>query len=177
MSVEIIRVLQQYRHDLMNRLQIVQGYMSMGKTEIAEKKLNEVLAYYNEERRLMGLNMPAFMLWILEFDSSFDNFRLKYTIHGEYKNVHISESILIERCQDIMADCSRELDLQVLYEVKLVLSKVANMSEIKVELFIHSDSDIDLQVKEHMIDRYVNKEIDIDKTANGIRFCFTVPCQ
>ncbi|MGJ9457092.1 Spo0B domain-containing protein [Oceanobacillus sp. CF4.6] len=177
MSEEVIHVLQHYRHDLMNRLQIVQGYLSMGKTEKAEEKLYEVLNFYNEERKLMSLNVPAFMLWILEFNSSFENFRLTYKIHAEYKNVHISDSILLEQCQEIMEFCIKELDPLVLYQVNLELQEVPNRGLMKVDLFINGETSIDGHVKEEMKNEFVNKEIDIDRTIDGLIIGFSVPCQ
>lgn len=47
---ETVRIIQKYRHDLMNRLQIVSGYLTMGKADKAKMNLDNVLEYYEEER-------------------------------------------------------------------------------------------------------------------------------
>ncbi|WP_176330242.1 Spo0B domain-containing protein [Oceanobacillus rekensis] len=177
MDEYIIRVLQHYRHDLMNRLQIVQGYLSMGKANQAEEKLSEVVDFYKEERKLMDLNVPSFMLWILEFNTTFKNFRLTYNIHAEYKSMHISDSILVGQCQEIMELCMEELDPQVLYEVKLELNEIPSLSLVTVNLSIEGDTQIEQIISGNMKYRNVNKEIDIESTNNGLIFSFSVPCQ
>lgn len=98
---QIVQVLQYYRHDLMNHLQIVQGYLSMKKTDKAETKLKETLDYYNEERKLMSLNAPMFMLWLIQFNSAFKNWRITYHIHTEYKDLRIIDEQLREQCKHI----------------------------------------------------------------------------
>ncbi|WP_067727287.1 Spo0B domain-containing protein [Oceanobacillus damuensis] len=176
MSTEIVQMLQHYRHDLMNRLQIVQGYLSMGKAEKAEEKLNEALHYYNEERKLMSLNVPEFMLWILKFNSNFNNFRLNYTIQAVNKNMHLSDSILLGNCIDIMDSCTEELDSQVLYEIDLEIREVSNMPFMDVVFFIKGEVN-PISKLENIKKRFVNTEIDIEKSLDGLVFSFSVPCQ
>lgn len=177
MGEDLIQVVQHYRHDLMNRLQIVQGYLSMGKIEQAEEKLNEVVDFYKEERKLMDLNVPAFMLWILEFNTIFKNFRLTYKIHAGHKSMHISDSVLIGQCQKIMGICIEVLDPQILYEVKIELNELPSLSLITVNLTIESDNLIEQLILEDMEFRNLNKDIDIESINNGLIFSFSVPCQ
>ncbi|WP_337019051.1 Spo0B domain-containing protein [Oceanobacillus massiliensis] len=176
MSDDTIRVLQHYRHDLMNRLQIVQGYLGMGKADKAEDKLSETLRHYNEERKLMSLNMPAFMLWIIGFNHSYENFRLTYKINSEHRDLRNLDSILLERCQYIVGICKDVLDSQILYDTKLELEISAD-SPIKATLLIESESNESVQEIDAIKNRNESLEIDIDNTADGIIFGFSVPCQ
>ncbi|QKY69573.1 Spo0B domain-containing protein [Lentibacillus sp. CBA3610] len=61
---EVIQLLRHYRHDLMNHLQIVQGYLSMGKMEKAQKKLTNYMQLLQEEGKLVNMHAPAFVFYI-----------------------------------------------------------------------------------------------------------------
>ncbi|WP_170138766.1 Spo0B domain-containing protein [Oceanobacillus chungangensis] len=80
---EVVEVLQFYRHDVMNDLQIISGYISMGKLEKVEKKFGELFSFYEEERKLMSIKAPKFILWLIRFNNLYNNFRLTYNIQVE----------------------------------------------------------------------------------------------
>ena len=64
----------------MNNLQVVQGYLSMDKIDIAKNKLAECVDYYHEERKLMNINAPYFILWVIQFNHCHDNIQLTYHV-------------------------------------------------------------------------------------------------
>lgn len=76
---EVLELLRMYRHDLMNDLQLIQGYASMGKYEVSNEKLNQFIHKLKNERRLQSLDAPNFVLWLIklklfsrEFNVTFD---------------------------------------------------------------------------------------------------------
>jgi stage 0 sporulation protein B (sporulation initiation phosphotransferase) len=81
-SKDIIQLLRLQRHDLMNDLQIVHGYLSMGKVDKVKLKVNDLLEAYHQERLLMNLNCPNFALWIIQLNWKQPNMRFKYHIHS-----------------------------------------------------------------------------------------------
>lgn len=171
MGEQVVQILQHYRHELMNHLQIVQGYVGMRNIEKAEKKLSEIVEYYNEERKLMNLNAPDFMLWIIQFNMRYNNFRLTYTIHPEYKNLHASDSLLVSQFHDFMERCVEILNPELLYEVKLVAEE---RSDTRIEMMLSIICEMD-EAEQLMDDiKKMQKdeaaEIVIAKTMNGVSF-------
>ncbi|UJL44960.1 Spo0B domain-containing protein [Virgibacillus sp. NKC19-16] len=168
---EVVQVLQHYRHDLMNHLQIVQGYLSMKKPDKAEAKLKETLDYYNEERKLMGLNAPMFMLWLIQFNSRFKNWRINYQIHTEYKDLRTIDNQLTEQCKHILSTFRHALNDTELFEVNLELNARTNPSQIQVRLFI--DSGDRLEINGDKLN--LSNVVDMDETTSGISCVFSIP--
>ncbi|WP_188453517.1 Spo0B domain-containing protein [Virgibacillus oceani] len=96
---DIIDVLRLYRHDLMNDLQIIQGYLTMGKMDKVHDKITSCMAHFDKERKLMSLNIPKFALWLIQFNSLHATFRFTYDICIENKNLNEIDTILLKQCQ------------------------------------------------------------------------------
>ncbi|GIO27668.1 Spo0B domain-containing protein [Ornithinibacillus bavariensis] len=81
-SKDIIQLLRLQRHDLMNDLQIVHGYLSMGKIDKVKMKVNDILEAFHQERLLMNMNCPNFALWLLQLNWKQPNIRFNYLLHS-----------------------------------------------------------------------------------------------
>ncbi|BAC13999.1 hypothetical conserved protein [Oceanobacillus iheyensis HTE831] len=121
MTDNVLHIIQHYRHDLMNRLQLVSGYLSMGKVEKAEDKLNEAIAYYEEERKLMQLQAPSLMLWILEFERYYKSYSMTYFIEATSttSNHLINDEWIVSKCNQIMHELQNHLNSDSMYEVEI----------------------------------------------------------
>ncbi|SFA69022.1 stage 0 sporulation protein B (sporulation initiation phosphotransferase) [Lentibacillus halodurans] len=128
---DVIQLLRHYRHDLMNHLQIVQGYLSMGKTDKVQKKVKNYLQQLQEESKLVNLNAPFFALYLLQFGSLHMNFRLTYHIHTENKNLQSVDQLLTDYCKQVMEKIKNATDETELYELDVRLSDV---SPVMIEL-------------------------------------------
>lgn len=173
---DVVNVLQHYRHDLMNNLQVVHGYLSMGKIDKVESKVNECIAFFNEERKLMGLNMHKFTLWIIEFNNIYDNLRLTYQVHTENKNLSDYDELLVKRCNNIINRVKVSCDPLALIEVHLQLKEQTNPSQIEVNFLINNCfCELDkLKINEkHMGE---DRELHVSETANGKEIHFLIPC-
>jgi len=84
----IIHFIILYRHDLMNHLQLLSSFHNMGNITNVENKMNEIIHYYNEERKLFSLNAPKLTLYLLFFNHHYANKNLTY--HVEIDNVDLS---------------------------------------------------------------------------------------
>src|SRR5690625_1919955 len=85
----MVQILRNTQHDLMNNLQIIQGYLSMEKIDMVKAKLVDSIDYYSEERKLIQINAPHFILWVIQFNHSHDNIKLTYRINVE--NIDLSK--------------------------------------------------------------------------------------
>lgn len=174
---DVVKVLQHYRHDLMNNLQIVHGYLSMGKIDKVENKMKECIAFYNEERKLMSLNMPKFALWIIRFNSVYDNFRLTYQLHTENKQLHDYDELLVNRCNDIISKMKLNGDSQELIELHLELQEQqTDPSQIEVTILIKSGfcEQDKRKINEKLMEQI--HDIRVNETSNGKVVHFLIPC-
>ncbi|WP_170140736.1 Spo0B domain-containing protein [Oceanobacillus arenosus] len=169
---EVVEVLQFYRHDIMNDLQIISGYVSMGKIEKVEQKFEELLSFYEEERKLMSLKAPKFILWIIRFNNLYDNFRLTYNIHLENTQLSMIDDILIKRSKKVMDFFSRITNLSTLYEVNLDLIKKRETSQIEVKFSI--DGHVELANSE-TINSNLENEFHVYKRENRLESYFLIP--
>ena len=115
--------------------------------------------------------MPEFMIWIIQFNVRYENLRLTYKVHSEYKNLHVSDSILVKQFQDFMERCVDILNPEELYEVTLVIEESSDTS-MKIMLSIPCKTDEAEQLMESIkkMQRDGAAEIVIAKTMVGLCF-------
>lgn len=117
---ETVRLIQKYRHDLMNRLQIVSGYLTMGKADKAKMNLDNMLEFYEEERKLMRLNADKFMIWILKFQDAYPSFALTYHVDLlESQAKRIDEQELLLSCEKLLVILSDAVEDLRVYDLSL----------------------------------------------------------
>ncbi|HLR14610.1 MAG TPA: Spo0B domain-containing protein [Bacillota bacterium] len=78
---EIVELLQYRRHDLVNDMQIIHGYVSMDMLDRAQEKVEEFLRKTEQERKLYMLKAPLFTICIEKFRMHQEIFTLTYDIH------------------------------------------------------------------------------------------------
>lgn len=123
MEEEVVNILRHYRHDLINKLQIVHGYLTMKKYDKLGQTLDELFKELDEERKLLHLGIPQFTLWVVCFNTSYSNFRLSYKIHTntalpkemDTYAVSVSQSIM-----KILEQCCKPFEL---HEMNLEISE------------------------------------------------------
>ncbi|WP_010531117.1 Spo0B domain-containing protein [Lentibacillus jeotgali] len=123
-ETDVIQILRHYRHDLMNHLQIIQGYLSMGKTDKVQKKLKDYMGQLQEEGRVVNLNAPKFALYLLQFNFLHTNFRMTYHIRTANKSLQSVDELLAERCEKVMKTIVKLSDEMQLYELVISLFDV-----------------------------------------------------
>lgn len=170
-DLEVIQLLQHYRHDLLNQLQLVQGYLSMGKTNKVEEKLEELFSLLNEERKLTVLQTPKFALWLIQFNHIYKNFRITYTIDIENQNLEHLDEILLTECKEFMEYMKKISDGDQLYEMELTIKETEDKQSIETCFFIDG-----LVNKSHTLDiNEENNKGSIYETEDGIVRRFITP--
>ncbi|GAA0448456.1 MAG: Spo0B domain-containing protein [Bacillota bacterium] len=145
---DVMELLQHYRHDLMNHLQVIHGYASMGKIEKVKKKTNDTISLYQQERKLMHLQGNEFFLWIIQFQHMYEDVRLVYHIHTENKDIHESDKQLTSQCKKI---------------VKLIQSMNEGLELITIELHIQAIQNDKLEIRFMISDLEEKRELLIEE--------------
>ncbi|CDQ39445.1 MULTISPECIES: Spo0B domain-containing protein [Virgibacillus] len=171
---EVVQLIQHYRHDLMNHLQVIHGYASMGKVERVEEKTSDAIAYYHEERKLMQLQAFEFFLWVLQFHQMYQDMRLKFRIHTENKKVEKADKLLTEQCRQIMALVQDENQSNDLIDIELEM--VTGRTEvIEVRLMIYGIINQEsLLIRLNSLTSLYT--LSVYKQANCLICDFSVPC-
>ncbi|GEL09233.1 Spo0B domain-containing protein [Salisediminibacterium halotolerans] len=63
-----INLLRHYRHDWLNRLQLISGYIDIGDVSKAREVINETINAAQNESKLSNLNIPGFAEDVLTFN-------------------------------------------------------------------------------------------------------------
>jgi len=174
---DVIRLLQNQRHDMLNHLQIIQGYLSMGNTEKVKDKIETWLDYFNEERKLFNLNAPLFALWIMEFNHIYTNARLTYKVHIKKKDLQTVDQQLTDQCKQMINSLIQEQSNLELYEGKLELNESTDDPAI---ININFSINGQFPDAENFKSKFKNKDqcfpVTIQETENGITCDFTISC-
>lgn len=168
---DIIQLLRLQRHDLMNDLQIVHGYLSMGKTDKVKLKVNNIIGTLNQERTLMNTNCPEFALWLIQMKLQHKHIHFTYDIFTDNKNLLHYDSSLAEIGHAV--------------EDYILASKFDMITgEINLK---YNDNSIDLAVrvtsptidcdawKNHLADKLNNVLIQVEELESEVRIIFTIP--
>ncbi|WP_068674480.1 Spo0B domain-containing protein [Oceanobacillus sp. Castelsardo] len=168
---EVVQLLQHYRHDLLNKLQLVQGYLSMGKTNKVEEKLEELFSFLNEERKLTVLQTPKFALWLIQFNHLYENFRITYTIDIENQNLEHLDEILLMKCKEFLQWAVEISRKDQLYEIELTIKETEDRQSIEINFFIDG-----LVNKSHTLNvTEENNNGNMYETEDGIVSRFITP--
>lgn len=140
---EIVQLIQHYRHDVLNELQIVMGYLNIGKLEKVEEKLHDWIQKLNEERLLANLNIPKWTLWIMQLKTRYANIRLFYTIDIKSSlNISSIDHQLVYHSEQIIEWIYNIGDKNKLYDINITLKEKTNLSEIQIIFYINGFKDI-----------------------------------
>ncbi|MBP1914912.1 Spo0B C-terminal domain-containing protein [Lederbergia galactosidilytica] len=62
---ETLTLLQHSRHDWLNRIQLIKGYLALGKVDQAERVIEEIVLESQQETKLTNLGLPEFATLLL----------------------------------------------------------------------------------------------------------------
>lgn len=168
---EVIQLVQQYRHDILNQLQLVQGYLSMNKPNKVGEKLADLFSSLNEERKLTSLEAPKFALWLLQFNHSYNNFRITYQIDMESSlSLENQDDKLFRYCKDIMEVLKEHCDPSELYDLHLIM-KINEKKFVELSIMVDRFKDQEHSLK--LLEK--NKIINVVKTDSGTIFRIEIP--
>lgn len=141
---EVIKLLQYYRHDLMNHIQVIKGYLSMGNTDKVNDKLDGLIQDFDKERILMNLYVPNFSLWILTFNSTYENIRLSYHLDDIRNSLEDKDEFLVRISNQFMEVIQKYIDPTILYNITLKLQDYNGETRLvfNLEGFIDKQKDL-----------------------------------
>lgn len=120
-----LSVIENYRHNMMNEIQLVHSYLHMGKIEQAKQKLSTWINHLKEERKLMFIDATQLVTWIFMFNYTYDQLQLTYSVNIETSLKYLDSSIA-NHCKDFVHILEEHVNKDSLYYVHIDLSKNEN---------------------------------------------------
>ncbi|HEY4551853.1 MAG TPA: Spo0B C-terminal domain-containing protein [Bacillaceae bacterium] len=100
----VIEVLRHSRHDWLNRLQMIKGNLSLGKTEQALRVVDQIVMEMKQEARLSNLRLPKMAEMLLTHNWEKHLFRIEYEIMSECGSFDIDDGLVTDWLQSLF-DC------------------------------------------------------------------------
>ncbi|WP_338750407.1 Spo0B C-terminal domain-containing protein [Bacillus sp. FJAT-52991] len=92
----VIRAMRHARHDWMNQIQLIKGFMALGKLEEAERVIETTILQARQEAHLFNLCLPNFAEQLLTFNWEEHSFQLEYEVLEHEISVNIHDELLSE---------------------------------------------------------------------------------
>jgi len=84
-EMDTIELLRHSRHDWLNKIQLISGYISLGKTEKVKEIISDIIYSTQMESKLSNLGLPHFATYLLTYNWKTKPFIMKYEIIGNGK--------------------------------------------------------------------------------------------
>lgn len=134
MEKKVIRLLQYRRHELMNQLQIIQGYIQINKLELAIDKIGEIVESYEQERRLFHLDIPKFTWWLFTFTLDKNWFPLTYEILNFSQTIEHLDHTILSKSEEMFERLFNCVNHKQISEGKIKLIEQGENMTIQIEL-------------------------------------------
>lgn len=92
----VIQAMRHARHDWMNQIQLIKGFMALGKLEDAERIIETAILQARQEAHLCNLRLPNFAEKLLTFNWEERSFQLEYEVLDHETSVNIQDEWLSE---------------------------------------------------------------------------------
>lgn len=159
---DVIRLLQYYQHDVKNELQVIHGYLSMGKIDRVKDKIDEWINFFHQEQKLLLLNAPQFILWVVQFNHTYDQLHLTYIIQTN-KDLQSIDEMLAKTCARIVQIFKDiHLNSDVVSEISLKITECSD-DEIEVNLFVHSTNEKEFHSFKHELLQIPHMTVEQDQ--------------
>lgn len=134
---EVVNLVQFYRHELLNQLQVIQGYMQIGNMEKTNANMNKLFESLHKERELLSLGIPNVFICIFKWNMAYQQFKISYSIDLENRNIADSDEYITKKLNQVMQDIKQKYKEEKVYQVHLAFKE--NKSSCIVDVSIDGE--------------------------------------
>ncbi|WP_062355498.1 Spo0B domain-containing protein [Bacillus kwashiorkori] len=91
-----VDILRHSRHDWLNKIQLIKGYMSIGNLQRVEEIIDKIVQDSEMEARVSNINAPKFATLVLTYNWNSNPIGLTYTVTGDKKLTEEMDSKISE---------------------------------------------------------------------------------
>lgn len=156
---DVMDLIRHYRHDLLNELQLIHGYASMGKPEKINEKVKRMIEHYQEERKLFGFQCPYFTIWLMSFNWEYSQFQINYRAEdiGDISNMDLT---LFSSCKEIFSIIPQHTDENHVYKGELEIQK---QHELRLEFVFYGPFHKPEKLNAELLARNYTQSVQIDQ--------------
>jgi|SRR5690554_4604538 len=166
-DLEVVHVLRQYRHDWLNKIQLIKGYLDLGKMEKVQELINEIILQSRNEGDLSNLKIDRVASHLLTFNWGNHPYVLSFEVIGGERNWREQEELILHLLQETFSILDRTAEPGEENELFLVFKDITQM---ELEIDFHGQI-IDKEMFKNKIIQlkalFQKNEITIDWNDNG----------
>jgi len=106
-QLNVIDVIQNTRHDWLNRIQLIKSYISLGKLDQADRVINGIILDTQNEARLTNMQLPQFAVLLLTHNWGKRAFRIEYEILDNFQSNLLDDTLLSNWTRDFFDELDR----------------------------------------------------------------------
>ncbi|MGL4523215.1 MAG: Spo0B C-terminal domain-containing protein [Bacilli bacterium] len=107
----VTEVLRHSRHDMLNQLQLVKGYMELGNHERVKEIIDEIVFDAHQETKLSNLKMPRTAELFMTFNWGVHHYKLEYEVLFERMDLTRSDDVVYKWCESFLQAVDVSADL------------------------------------------------------------------
>lgn len=107
-----------YRHQLMNELQVIHGFQTMGMKDESLKKMNRFIDQLSSERTLQSIDANQYVSWLLAWKIRHPEVLFSYQTKGEHRSLKKFDDALLNDVKSVIDQFNR-LDGNLYLSVEL----------------------------------------------------------
>ncbi len=92
---DVLQLLRVYRHDLLNQLQLVDGYAGMGQHDVSREKLQVLINQLKNERILQTIQAPQFVFWLINLKLNERDFNINWEVENNHQSIEEFDHLLV----------------------------------------------------------------------------------
>lgn len=142
---EVANLFQFYRHELLNHLQVIQGYVKLGNTDKADEKMSNLFELLHHERNLLNMKIPTVFLWMLTCNMNDQQYKVSCSIKFEGNlDASSAEAYIAECLEKTMEDIKHKYSGERVYPVHIIFKENHKKYRIEVRVNNEMESEFDL---------------------------------
>ncbi len=136
-----LKMLQYYRHDLLNEIQLLHGYLQIGNIEQVDQMMASLISNLNEESKLLNLDSRKLILWVIMFNHAHTQIRLTYSINTDSSIKHL-DSLIVKDLEKYINVIEKAIKNSDFYTIHLNLYTFEDNLGIKLRIKDADESDL-----------------------------------
>lgn len=150
---EVLSLLQHTRHDWLNRIQLIKGYLALGKVDQAERVIEEIVLESQQESKLTQLGLPEFASLLILHNWGWEGhtFQIEYECMNDSRASFVDDAVLTKWMRSFFEKITQSL--HPLYGNQLYIA----IESSERELNLHVEFEGKLQ-KIEILKQWLSKE-------------------
>jgi len=129
-----LQYIQYDRHNLMNDLQLIYGFLQMDRPKDAMDHVKKLIIKLRKERKLLKAEVPQFAYFLLMFNYYNESIRLSYSIKTS-RNLRDLDQVLKNDSEQFLTIVKRNVPTSELHHITVHLEEISP-SEIQITFIL-----------------------------------------